>query len=61
MRHSAVTYSYDELTVIYNYTRVGSDLAVGDDPDMGEYYPKYLKRFNVEWDRREEPAANGAG
>ena len=61
MRHSAVTYSHDELTVIYNYTRVGSDLAVGDDPDMGDYYPKYLKRFNVEWNRREEPAANGAG
>lgn len=50
MNHYAVTYSYDELTVIYNYTYIGSDIEVGNDPDRGAYYPKYLERFGVEWD-----------
>ena len=49
MEYSSVTYSYDELTVIYNHTSIGSDIEVGDNPDEGEYYPKYLKRFGVEW------------
>lgn len=40
----------DDMTVIYNYTAIGSDIEVGNDPDAGEYYPKYLEKFNVEHD-----------
>ena len=50
MKYSSITYSYDELTIIYNYTSVGSDLKVGNKPNQGEYYPKILARFGVEWD-----------
>lgn len=50
MRQYSITYSYEELTIIYNYTSIGSDIEVGNDPDRGEYYPKYLERFGVEWD-----------
>ncbi len=50
MRCYSVTYSCEELTIIYNYTNIGSDLAYGNDHDNGEYYPHYLTRFNVEFD-----------
>lgn len=50
MVHELVSYSYDDLIMIYNFTRIGSDIEVGQNPDDGEYYPKYLERFNVEWD-----------
>ncbi len=49
MNYYSITYSYDELTVIYNYTSIGSDIEVGNNPDKGEYYPKFLERFGVEW------------
>ena len=49
MWYKSITYSYDELTIIYNYTSIGSDIEVGNNPDEGEYYPKYLERFGVEW------------
>ena len=49
MNYYSITYSYDELTIIYNYTSVGSDLQVGNKPNDGEYYPKFLERFGVEW------------
>lgn len=47
--YRSVTYSYDDLTVIYNYTDIGSDIEVGNSPDNGKYYPKFLERFDVEW------------
>ena len=50
MRCYSVTYSYEELTIIYNYTDIGSDILYGNSKDDGEYYPHYLKRFNVEFD-----------
>ena len=50
MDYSCVSYSYDDLTIIYNYTEMGNDIFLGDDPDRGEYTPKYLERFSVEWD-----------
>lgn len=50
MRCCSVTYSYEELTIIYNYTDIGSDIQYGNNKDNGEYYPHYLKRFNVEFD-----------
>ncbi len=49
MYYQSITYSYDELTIIYNYTDIGSDIEVGNNPDGGEYYPKYLERFGVKW------------
>ena len=49
MEYSSVTYSYDELIIIYNHTSIGSDIETGDKPDEGAYYPKYLKSFGVEW------------
>ena len=49
MQYSSISYSYEELTIIYNHTSIGSDIYVGDDPDHGLYYPKYLERFCVEW------------
>ena len=49
MNYDSITYSYDELTIIYNETSIGSDIEVGNNPDNGEYYPKYLERFGVEW------------
>lgn len=49
MNYNIITYSYDEFTIIYNYTCIGSDIEVGDNPEKAEYYPKYLKRFDVEW------------
>lgn len=50
MSYYAITYSYDDLTIIYTYTNVGGDIEVGTDPDKGAYYPKFLERFGVEWD-----------
>ena len=49
MGYYSISYSYNELTVIYNYTSIGSDIMVGNNPDKGEYYPKYLERFGVKW------------
>lgn len=49
MTYYSVSYSYDELTVIYNYTDIGSDIKCGNDPYNSEYYPHYLTRFNIEW------------
>ena len=49
MNYQSITYSYEDLTVIYNYTSLGSDISVGNNPDKQEYYPKYLERFGVEW------------
>ncbi|MBQ4510145.1 MAG: hypothetical protein II984_05430 [Clostridia bacterium] len=49
MGYNSISYSYDELVIIYNYTFIGSDIMVGNNPDKGEYYPKYLERFGVEW------------
>lgn len=46
----SITYSYEELTIIYNYTDIGSDIEIGNDPDNAEYYPKLLERFEVQWD-----------
>lgn len=40
--YNAVTYSYDELTVIYISLFIGSDIGIE------EYYPKYLRRFGIE-------------
>lgn len=51
MAYYSVSYSYDELTVIYNYTDIGSDIECGNDPDNGEYYPRFLTRFNIEWNK----------
>lgn len=50
MDYTSVSYSYDELTVIYNHTSIGSDIEIGENKDAGEYYPKFLQRFGVEWD-----------
>lgn len=50
MKYSCITYSYEELTIIYNRTVVGNDIGVGNDPNRGEYYPRFLQRFGVEWD-----------
>lgn len=50
MKYYSVSYSYDELTMIYNYTDIGSDILFGYNPDKGTYCPKYLERFNVEYD-----------
>ena len=48
---SVCNYEEGELTIIYNYTYIGSDIFVGDNPDKGEYYPKFLERFGVEWSK----------
>ena len=51
MNYSTVSYSYDELTIIYSYTQLTrGDITYGNNPDDGEYYPAYLKRFGVEFD-----------
>ena len=49
MNYTAITYSYEELTIIFSETQLGSDISVGDDYDNAEYYPKLLKRFEIEW------------
>lgn len=54
MDYFSITYSYEELTIIYNYTYIGSDIFVGDNPDKGEYYPRFLERFGVEWSQDNE-------
>ena len=48
--YTSITYSYEELTIIYNFSRIGSDTEIGAEPDKGQYYPKFLERFGVEWD-----------
>jgi hypothetical protein len=50
MDYRSVSYSFDDLTIIYNYTEIGNDIFLGDDPERGEYTPKYLERFGVEKD-----------
>ena len=54
MHYTSVSYSYEELTVIYNHTSIGSDIEVGENKDIGEYYPKLLERFGVEWDPKND-------
>ena len=48
MNYRTISYSYDELTIIYNYTNLGSDIEWGNRPDRGEYCSRYLQRFGVE-------------
>ena len=50
MEFRSVTYSYEDLTIIYNFTSLDNDIMVGHDPDDAEYYPQFLQRFGVEWD-----------
>lgn len=52
MRYNSITYSYEELTILYNHTSIGSDIETGNNPNNGEYYPKYLERFGVEWNHK---------
>ncbi len=49
MYYSSITYSYDELTIIYNFTGIGSDIIKGGNPNEGYYIPKFLQRFGVEY------------
>ena len=49
MDYSCISYSYDELTVIYSDTYVTLDIPIGNNLDDGAYYPKILERFGVEW------------
>lgn len=49
--YCSITYSYEELTIIYNYTYIGPETEIGNRPDKGEYYPKILERFGVEWNK----------
>lgn len=46
MIYRSVSYSTDELIIIYNLTEVWSDL------EISYYYPAYLKRFGVEFDAK---------
>lgn len=49
INYESISYSYEELTIIYNYTKTYTDdIYVGDHKEKGEYYPKFLERFNVE-------------
>ncbi len=41
--YRAISYSYEELSIIYVYLDMGSDISID------HYYPKYLRRFDVEW------------
>lgn len=50
--YSCISYSYEELTIIYNYTSIGSDIFYGNDPEEGKYYPKLFERFGVEFDEK---------
>ena len=54
MIYHSISYSYEELTVIYNYTQIGNDIKFGNNPDAGEYYPKYLERFGVQYDSKND-------
>ncbi len=49
MTYYSITYSYDELTIIYNLTSIGNDIEIGNKPNDAEYYPKFLQRFGVNW------------
>lgn len=49
MLYHSVSYSYDNMTVIYNFTQTTSEINVGNDPDAGKFYPRYLEKFGVEW------------
>ena len=46
--YAAVSYSYEDLTIIYTGIYVGSDLEITD------HYPRYLERFGVEWDPKND-------
>ena len=52
MIYNSITYSYDELTILYNHTSIGSDIEMGNSPNNGEYYPKFLEHFGVEWSQK---------
>lgn len=41
--YRAISYSYEDLSIIYVYLYMGSDVSIE------HYYPKYLRRFDVEW------------
>ena len=47
--YNTITYSYDELTIIFTYTDVGNDTEVGNEPNKARYYPQLLQRFKVDW------------
>ena len=49
MIYSSITYSYEDLTIIYNDTCISDDITLGNDPDKAEYYPQFLEHFGVEW------------
>ena len=50
MSYDVISYSYDELTVIYSSTSLTSgDILYGNDPDAGDYCAAYLIRFGVEY------------
>ena len=48
--YNAVIYNYEELTIIFNATQLGSDIEMDNDPDMGAYTPKFMERFDLQWD-----------
>ena len=41
--YDAISYSYEDLSIIYVHLDIGSDISID------HYYPKYLRRFDVEW------------
>ena len=51
--YETVSYSYEQLTIIYSYIYMGEDIEFGDDLAHNEYYPEYLKRFGVEWGEKQ--------
>ena len=50
MIYRSISFSYEELTIIYNFTEIGDDIEIGNDPDYGKFYPKYLEKFGVQHD-----------
>ena len=49
--YECISYSYKELTIIYNHTEITDNIGIGNDPNLGYYYPKILERFGVPWDQ----------
>ena len=50
MNFDCISYSYEELTIIYTDTEMTDTIRIGNDYNKGYYYPKFLKRFEVQWD-----------
>ena len=46
MEYFVVSYSYEDLTIIYSSTHIGEEIITA------QYYPKFLKRFDVEFDHK---------